>query len=82
LESFSASFADTFSIRTVKVSSAWADIPAVKSSSVASTDILRVLCDMVGLFILEGCGRHPGIQITLQRPLAPVTSTLFGTTFF
>src|SRR5215472_11689021 len=47
LESFRASFADTFSTRTVKILSAWADTPPMKSSSIASTDILRVLCDMV-----------------------------------
>ncbi len=49
LESFSASLADTFSIRTVKISSAWADTPPMTSSSVARADILRILCDMVGL---------------------------------
>ena len=35
--------------RTVKISSAWADISPAKSNSVASTDIFRVLCDMVVL---------------------------------
>src|SRR5262249_5960822 len=44
-----ASFADTFSIRTVKISSACAETPPVKSSSIASTDLLRILCDMVVL---------------------------------
>src|SRR5262249_35543086 len=50
LESLRAWAGDTFSMRTVNVSSgAWAEMPPANSSSVASTESLRVVCDMVDL---------------------------------
>ena len=65
LESFRASAADTFSMRTVNVSSAaWADMPPANSSSVAITDSLRVVCGIVVLLHSD--------SITLDVQTAPL----------
>src|SRR5262249_23313290 len=57
---------DTFSTRTVNISSAaWADMPPMNSSSVASTDILF---DMVGLFLIPLNGRTAQLRLRAVGP--------------
>src|SRR5262249_16194473 len=73
LESFRASFADTFSMRTVNVSSAaGADMPPANSSSVTRTESLRGVCGIVGLRCIRyggGLAREMGGDPSAQGGL-------------
>src|SRR5262245_45545192 len=64
-------------MRTANIwSAAWADTPAVRSSSVASTDLFRVVCDMMDL--RPGDRRKGDSRRSLRNGLSGFERECFG----